>query len=205
MMTIAWTTLVILVAFGALAFGWRSWLQWRRTGSTGFHGLSGRIGSAEWNGGALLIVALALALAAPLVIIFGLLDPWLAPLALTALGGTLVALGFVGTLAAQLSMGDSWRIGVDTGERTDLVARGLFRVSRNPIFTSMLLFLAGVALLLPTIVSVAAFALALAGLEIQVRLVEEPYLKQTHRGAYLRYAGRVGRFLPAIGRLRGDA
>lgn len=26
---------------------WRSWWQWRRTGSTGFKGVSGRVGSAE--------------------------------------------------------------------------------------------------------------------------------------------------------------
>ncbi len=202
-MITAWTTLLILLAFGALAFGWRSWLQWRRTGSTGFRGLSGRVGSSEWNGGALLIVALALSVAAPLVIIAGVIDPWPAPVGVTAVAGVLLAVGFVGTLAAQLSMGESWRIGVDASERTDLVASGLFRVSRNPIFTSMLLFLAGLALVLPTIVSALAFALALIGLEIQVRLVEEPYLTKTHRDAYLTYAARVGRFLPMIGRLRG--
>ncbi|MCC7075352.1 MAG: isoprenylcysteine carboxylmethyltransferase family protein [Deltaproteobacteria bacterium] len=202
-MTAASTTLMILVAYGALAFGWRSWLQWRRTGSTGFRGLSGRVGSSEWNGGALLIVALALAVAAPLVVVAGVLDPWPAPVEVTAVGGALLAVGFVGTLAAQLSMGDSWRIGVDASERTDLVARGLFRVSRNPIFTSMLVFLAGLALVLPTIVSALACAVAVIGLEIQVRLVEEPYLTKTHGDGYLRYAAQVGRFLPLLGRLRG--
>jgi hypothetical protein len=32
--------LVLFAVFGVLGFGWRSWLQYRRTGSTGFRGIS---------------------------------------------------------------------------------------------------------------------------------------------------------------------
>ena len=39
--------LALLTVFGALGFVWRAWLQHRRTGSTGFRGISGRFGSAE--------------------------------------------------------------------------------------------------------------------------------------------------------------
>ena len=53
--------------FGALAFGWRSIVQYRRTGSTGFKGLSGTVGSIEWCGGALFVVAIALAALAPIL------------------------------------------------------------------------------------------------------------------------------------------
>ena len=41
----------VFVAFAALGFVWRSWEQRRRTGSTGFRGVSGRLGSAEWFAG----------------------------------------------------------------------------------------------------------------------------------------------------------
>ena len=34
--------LALFAVFGLLGFGWRSWLQRRRTGSTGFRGISGR-------------------------------------------------------------------------------------------------------------------------------------------------------------------
>ena len=205
-MTIAWIALVLVVAFGALAFGWRSWLQWRRTGSTGFRGLSGRAGSAAWWGGVLLIVAFALSLAAPIVVLTGALDVWSLPRAVTVMGGGLFGAGIVAPISAQLDMGDSWRIGVDARESTELVSSGLFRFSRNPIFTSMLSFLAGLALLLPNAVSALAFLTALTGLELQVRLVEEPYLMSIHREAYARYAARVGRFLPFIGRMdRADS
>ena len=43
--------LVLFAVFGLLGFGWRSWLQHRRTGSTGFRGVTGRVGSVEWFAG----------------------------------------------------------------------------------------------------------------------------------------------------------
>jgi protein-S-isoprenylcysteine O-methyltransferase Ste14 len=191
-------TLMALALYGAVAIGWRSWLQWRRTGSTGFRGISGRAFSAEWIGGALLVVAFVLAPSAGLVALVGLVDthaPVVAP------GLALFAAGCAGTIAAQLSMGDAWRIGVDERERTELVARGLFRFCRNPIFSSMILLLAGVALLVPNAIALAALVAGVVGLEIQVRLVEEPYLLRAHGEAYARYAARVGRFVPWFGRL----
>jgi protein-S-isoprenylcysteine O-methyltransferase Ste14 len=41
----------------------------------------------------------------------------------------------------------------------------------------------------------------LAGMQVQVRAVEEPYLSLAHGEAYARYAARVGRFLPGVGRI----
>jgi protein-S-isoprenylcysteine O-methyltransferase Ste14 len=38
--------------------------------------------------------------------------------------------------------------------------------------------------------------------ELQVRLIEEPYLLATHGGTYQRYAATTGRFVPGIGRLK---
>ena len=49
--------LVLFGVFAALGFGWRSWEQRRRTGSTGFRGVSGRLGSAEWFAGAGFVAA----------------------------------------------------------------------------------------------------------------------------------------------------
>ena len=57
--------LVLFAVFAALGFGWRSWEQRRRTGSTGFHGVSGRPGSVEWFAGVGFIVAMAMAIFAP--------------------------------------------------------------------------------------------------------------------------------------------
>ena len=55
--------LVLLVIFYAVAFGLRTWQHLRATGSTGFHGLSGRPGSVEWLRGVLFCVGIILSLA----------------------------------------------------------------------------------------------------------------------------------------------
>lgn len=121
---------------------------------------------------------------------------WLAGLGLASSVAGLAAL-----LWSQSSMGDSLRIGVDPAERTALVTKGPFRWVRNPIYTAMLVYVVGVALLAPNIVSLVALAVLALGLDLHVRLVEEPYLAATHGSAYASYAARVGRFVPGVGRL----
>jgi protein-S-isoprenylcysteine O-methyltransferase Ste14 len=189
--------------FFALAFGLRSWVHHRRTGTTGFVGLTGRVGSPEWLGGALFAVALVAAVAAPLLALAGVLAPYPAfdrP-AMRIVGVVLWAVGVAGTLWAQFAMGESWRIGVDAAERTALVGRGPFRLVRNPIFTAMTIATLGLGLLVPNVVAALAVVALVVALEIHVRLVEEPYLTRTHGDAYRDYAARVGRFVPGIGRL----
>jgi protein-S-isoprenylcysteine O-methyltransferase Ste14 len=195
--------LAVLALYLALAFGWRSWIQWRRTGSTGFRGFSRGDGWAALVGGVLFAGALVLAALAPLAELAGLVRPW-PPLTGTGArlaGLGLCAAGLAGTLWSQLVMGDSWRIGVDARERTTLVASGPFRLVRNPIFTSMVGGVAGLALLTPNALAAAAVVLLVVGLELHVRRVEEPYLLRTHGDAYRAYAARAGRFVPGIGRL----
>ena len=63
--------LALLIVFGLLGFGWRAWLQRRRTGSFGFHGVSGRIGSVEWIAGVGFVVAMAVAGLGPLLQLVG--------------------------------------------------------------------------------------------------------------------------------------
>lgn len=43
--------LTLFAVYLTVGFGLRTWLQWRRTGDTGFRGLSGRPGSAPWWAG----------------------------------------------------------------------------------------------------------------------------------------------------------
>lgn len=50
--------------------------------------------------------------------------------------------------------------------------------------------------------ALSGLAVVHAGIQMQVRAVEEPHLLATHGQAYAHYAARVGRFLPWIGRLR---
>jgi protein-S-isoprenylcysteine O-methyltransferase Ste14 len=98
-------------------------------------------------------------------------------------------------------MGASWRVGVDPEERTALVVRGPFRLVRNPIFTTMTLTAVGFTLLVPSWLAIASLVALLASLELQVRAVEEPYLRRTHGAAYEDYCAEVGRFVPLFGRV----
>ena len=193
--------LVLFTVFAVLGFGWRSWKQRRRTGSTGFRGVSGRAGSAEWFAGVGFVVALIAAVAAPALQLAGVVSP---PTVLQAgwiqvIGVVLAIVGIAATVYAQLDMGDSWRIGVDPSETTTLVRSGVFGWVRNPIFTAMLVFGIGIALVTPNVVAVVGFLLLLVTIELQVRVVEEPYLLAVHGDAYRDYLATVGRFLPSVG------
>jgi protein-S-isoprenylcysteine O-methyltransferase Ste14 len=202
--TAAEVALALLTVFGLLGFGWRAWLQRRRTGSTGFRGISGTIGSVEWIAGAGFVVALAVAVVGPLLQ----LSRAIAPLpglqvdGIQIAGIVLAVLGIVLTVWAQLDMGDSWRVGVDATETTALVHTGMFGWVRNPIYTAMLTFDFGIALLTPNFVTIAGVILAVISLELQVRQVEEPYLQDKHGAAYRDYTASVGRFVPGVGLIR---
>jgi protein-S-isoprenylcysteine O-methyltransferase Ste14 len=193
--------LVLYCVFLAVAFGWRAWMQYRRTGDHGFRGLSGRVARFERLAGLLLSAALIALLGAPIATLLGLLRCAELPSWISMLGVLLATAGFALVLTAQLQMGTSWRVGVDPSERTALIREGVFGVVRNPIFSGISAFALGLSLLVPNVLSVLGLLLGAVGLELQVRWVEEPYLLRTHGNAYAEYAQRVGRFLPAVGRL----
>jgi protein-S-isoprenylcysteine O-methyltransferase Ste14 len=198
-----WVALGCYALYLALAFVLRSAIQRRRTGSTGFKGVSGRPGSLEWWAGILFGVALIIGALAPVLDVTGVLDPIGAvdgPVA-HALGLILFGLGLAATLYAQLTMGESWRVGVDESERTALVTDGPFALVRNPIFAAMIPTSLGLALMVPNVVAWAGFAALVLALEVQVRMVEEPYLRRVHGQTYASYVARTGRFAPGVGRM----
>ncbi|HWM62783.1 MAG TPA: isoprenylcysteine carboxylmethyltransferase family protein [Solirubrobacterales bacterium] len=198
--------LILYVAYLGLAFGLRTLIQLRRTGSSGFHGLGGRPGSAEWIAGVGFTVALLVGAAAPVLALLDAVEP-VAALDTTVVhvvGGILAVAGIGATFYAQVAMGASWRIGVDPGERTSLVTTGPFAFVRNPIFAAMLPTAVGLTLLVPSWVAFVGLFGLVAALELQVRVVEEPYLLRVHGASYAAYAARVGRFVPSVGRLSGD-
>lgn len=202
--TAAGIALVLFAVFGVLGFGWRSWLQYRRTGSTGFRGTSGRIGSLEWIAGLGFVIALVVAVCAPILQRANVIEPvgMLRTVWIQVIGIVVATAGIAATVYAQLEMGDAWRIGVDEQETTTLVRTGVFGRVRNPIYTAMFTFGLGIALVTPNLVAFAGFVLLVATIELQVRRVEEPYLLRTHGDTYRDYTASVGRFIPGIGLIR---
>jgi protein-S-isoprenylcysteine O-methyltransferase Ste14 len=198
--------LLVLIVYSAVSFGWRSWLHARRYGHSGLVLFQ----SGRWMQhvresllmllSAVLFVQAVIAAVAPHA-----LSPvaiWeLAAVGPCALLGTAVILvGLTILVTAQLDMGASWRVGVDTAARPGLVTGGLYRFSRNAIYVGMFVSLSGFVLLLPTWITVAVIAMGVAGIRNQVR-EEERYLRSVYGDAFAAYARRVGRFVPRLGTL----
>ena len=194
----------MLVVFFGLASLVRIAIQLRRTGKTGLIGLRRDAGLFDWLSGVLFIGGMAMAVVSLGLVLWDDLEP-IGALDVDGLHGIGIALAAAGGSAvfgAQLGMGASWRIGVSDDQGTDLVTGGWFSIIRNPIYTSMIVGWTGFALMVPTWLAFAAVVVIAIGLELQVRAVEEPYLVRTHGSEYERYAERVGRFVPGVGRLR---
>lgn len=125
-----------------------------------------------------------------------LLPPWS-----FAAGLALIALGYAGTLWTYTAMGDAWRMGINRKERTALVDRGPYVWVRHPLYLFQILMLAGAALLLPTLVSVATVAVHVLCVLLKAA-DEEKHLLAVHGDAYRDYACRTGGLFPRIARCR---
>jgi protein-S-isoprenylcysteine O-methyltransferase Ste14 len=197
----AWISIAGYVTFAMVAFGLRSFVQYRRTGSSGVR-LAGLKGMALLA--ATLIVPTKIAwLMSPVSILLGWLSmiPAMDRIVFHLAGVAIAASGILMTSLSQFAMGDSWRMGIDSQRRTSLVTTGPFRWVRNPIYDGVLVFAAGNALIIPTWLSMTCLAMLVVSLEVQVRAVEEPHLLREHGEPYRRWAARSGRFIPYVGRL----
>lgn len=199
--------LILTVVWVIVVAGIRSLIQLRQTGKIGLY-RGDRPGSAQWWSRRISTLGVLLAVAAPLAELAGLAPiPLLDQPAVRLLGVGLFVIGVGATVVAQLAMGASWRPDVDPDARTPLVTSGPFRFVRNPILTATAVTVAGLALMVPNILALGMLVFVVIGIQVQVRRVEEPYLRAIHGPAYTAYAARTGRFVPRIGRLheRGPA
>jgi protein-S-isoprenylcysteine O-methyltransferase Ste14 len=190
---------VYLFIYVLVAFVWRSYIVWKRTGinpvtfkgSDNAHDFVGRVFK-------LVFVAVVLVLFVysffPFAYAYTAPIQWLEHRWLRSAGVVMLLLSLVWIGVAQSQMGEAWRIGIDTDHRTPLIQNGLFGISRNPIFFGMMVTLLGLFLTLPNALTLLTFVLGVVLMGIQVRL-EEEYLTQVHPKAYPEYRQRVRRWL----------
>jgi protein-S-isoprenylcysteine O-methyltransferase Ste14 len=107
--------------------------------------------------------------------------------------GTLF-ISLIWTVIAQGHMKNSWRIGIDTVTKTELVTTGLFGISRNPIFFGMILTLLGLFLVTPNAVTALFLIVGYILIQVQIRL-EEEFLIKEHGQHYLDYKQKVRRII----------
>lgn len=193
--------LLVLVVWLAVVAGLRTYIGYRQTGTVATL-VRPETGSPAWWAKGISSVGFVLAIAAPIAELVGLAPiEALDQVPIRYAGLAIAIAGIGGSLAAQLAMGSSWRGDVDPDARTPLVTNGPFRVVRNPILSCTAATAIGLALMVPNVLALLMLAAILVGIQVQVRLVEEPYLERVHGDDYRRYASRTGRFLPGLGRL----
>ncbi len=69
------------------------------------------------------------------------------------IGLIIIHLALIWIFIAQVQMSKSWRIGIDEKHKTELVTKGIFSISRNPIFLGMILTVFGLFLIIPNAIT----------------------------------------------------
>nr|WP_319400532.1 isoprenylcysteine carboxylmethyltransferase family protein [uncultured Carboxylicivirga sp.] len=110
------------------------------------------------------------------------------------IGFALLHLSFILIVIAQRNMASEWRIGIDNENEVKLVTRGLFSISRNPIFLAVILLFAALFLIIPNIITTLILITGTLVIQIQVRL-EEEFLSDKLGEEYKLYKKMVKRWL----------
>jgi protein-S-isoprenylcysteine O-methyltransferase Ste14 len=191
--------LIYFVAFFLLAFVIRSVLVYRSTGINPLV-LPRTQDAYGYVGMAFKLLMLGCAAVVSLLAFAPNASTWLGPITqleitpIKGLGWSCLLVSLLWMLVAQAQMGASWRIGIDSANRTELVSKGLFSISRNPIFLATRLALLGFFLVAPNAATSAILAAAEIVIQVQVRL-EEKHLSGLHGSAYEQYFSKVPRWL----------
>ncbi len=119
--------------------------------------------------------------------------PFLAHNMIYFVGIALSVVGAVVMIAAQHQMAEHWRMGNDYSGKTELLTRGMFGVTRNPVYLGVLMLTLGVSLLLQLVVGMILFVVLWLVLRGVVR-TEEDFLEEKFGMRYEQYKAKVGRF-----------
>lgn len=114
--------------------------------------------------------------------------------------GVLVAVvGVAVFIISVLTMRDSWRAGVSKTDKTELVTKEIYKISRNPAFLGFDLMYLGILLMFFNLVLFEVSLFAMLMFHLQIVNVEEEFLLEAFGDEYLRYKKKVCRY---IGRKR---
>ena len=188
-----------LIIYFFLVFFLRSYLLWKKTGinpltfnkTDDAHGYNGKV-----------FTAISL-IEVVVVFIYVFKNDWYQYLLpfwyleydyLVYFGWSLLILSLIIVWIAQSQMANSWRIGIDEKNKTELVTRGLFSISRNPIFLGVMIANMGLFFIIPNAFTLLIVSLSTVSINTQIRL-EEEFLKNSHGEKYRDYFIRVRRWL----------
>jgi len=190
---------LFLIVYFFFVFFLRSYLLWKRTDVNPL--TFSKVDDAHgYNGKVFTVISL---LEFVIVFIYAFKSEWyqyflpfwyLEHIYLQYIGWGLLLLSLVLVWVAQSQMANSWRIGIDEKNKTELVTNGLFAYSRNPIFLGVMIANFGLFLIIPNAFTLLIVSLSMVSINTQIRL-EEAFLKSSHGKAYQDYLHRVRRWL----------
>ena len=121
---------------------------------------------------------------------------FVAPLpAIGAIGVALTVVGVGFAIWARWHLGENWSATVTVKEGHELIRSGPYGRIRHPIYTGMLLGLAGTALALGEYRGLLSLAMAVTGFYLKARK-EERYLVQEFGEGFREHIAQTGMFLP---------
>ena len=190
---------LFLIVYFFFVFFLRSYLLWKRTGVNPLT-FNKTDDAHGYNGKVFTFISI---LEFVVVFIYAFKNEWYQYLLpfwylehsyLQYIGWGLLLLSLVLVWIAQSQMANSWRIGIDEKNKTELVTNGLFAYSRNPIFLGVMIANFGLFLIIPNAFTLLIVSLSLVSINTQIRL-EETFLKSSHGKEYQDYLNQVRRWL----------
>ncbi|MEH6746441.1 MAG: isoprenylcysteine carboxylmethyltransferase family protein [Maribacter arcticus] len=188
-----------VILYTGIVLAIRSLILYRNTGINPFKKM-GDTGIKGFNEKIMILGATLIPVIAIIYMIGGSLYEYLVPIKYLEINGlkqfgiVIMLIGCVIGIIAQFQMGDSWRIGIDEKERTELITNKLYRYSRNPIYLGLLISLMGFFFIAPNALSLCCLVLSYPSVEIKIRL-EEEYLIQKHGEKFQEYMEKVNRWI----------
>jgi protein-S-isoprenylcysteine O-methyltransferase Ste14 len=114
------------------------------------------------------------------------------------IGVALTAAGVAFAIWARWHLGANWSAVVSIREEHELIRTGPYRRIRHPIYTGMLLAMAGTALVLGELRGLLAFAITLLAFYWKARK-EEVWLTREFGEKFEAHTRQTGMFLPKLG------
>ncbi len=145
----------------------------------------------QWFGSFFILLVFCLLISLFYMNIFG---PVFENIILDIFGYIILLKGFILFIVSHAQMGKSWRMGNDKKTKTKLVTSGLFKMSRNPVYLSMITQAFGITILLLNVTTIIIFILVLINFNLVIKS-EEKFLEKKFGKEYINYKKRVRRFI----------
>ena len=108
-------------------------------------------------------------------------------------GFGVACVGIIFFIAAAITMGDSWRAGVNSEQSTQLITNGIYRLGRNPAFVGFDLLYIGITMAFPNWILLIVSCMGIVMMHFQI-IEEEKHLATVFGEDYHTYKKRTSRY-----------